>query len=137
VEPPFFAKENGYTHPRETVEGFCMFYDKNTRLCRIHSIKPETCVAGPITFDINPKTKKLEYYLKMEKICALAGRIYGLKDETLDKHLESAKKEIRKLLADIEPEALRAILKIEEPETFKVYEEENEDARRKLGHVTR
>lgn len=59
VEPPYFVKDNNYTHPRETPDGFCIFYDKSTRLCRIHDIKPETCVAGPITFDINPKTGSL------------------------------------------------------------------------------
>jgi Fe-S-cluster containining protein len=132
VERPYFVKENNYTHPRETPEGFCIFYDKKTRLCRIHGIKPETCVAGPITFDVNPVTKKLEYFLKREKICPLAGKVHKLNGETLEKHLASAKTEIRRLLADIEPEALRAILKIDEPDTFKIYEEENEDVKKKL-----
>jgi Fe-S-cluster containining protein len=130
------VSESSYTHPRETREGYCIFHDRGTRLCRIHSIKPETCVAGPITFDFNPKTKKVEYFLKMEKICPLAGRIYEAKGGTLEKHLESARREIRRLLADIEPEALKAILKIEEPDTFKIYEEDNQDARKKLGFVS-
>lgn len=133
VEQPYFVEENSYTHPRETPEGFCIFYDKRTKLCRIHSVKPETCVAGPITFDINPKTKKLEYFLKMEKICPLADKIHRLGGETLEKHLSSAKTEIRRLLADIEPEALRSILKIDEPDTFKIFEEVSEDARKKLA----
>lgn len=133
VDPPYFVKDNNYTHPRETLEGFCIFYDKKTRLCRIHTIKPETCVAGPITFDVNPKTKKLKYFLKMEKICPLAGKIHKLDGQNLERHLSSAKTEIRRLLADIEPEALRAILKIEEPDTFKIYEEENDNARKKLA----
>jgi Fe-S-cluster containining protein len=133
VEPPYFTRENQYTHPREDPEGYCIFYDKKTRLCRIHRIKPETCVAGPITFDVNPKTKKLEYYLKTDKICPLAGRIYTLKDGTLQKHLASAKREIRRLVLDIEPESLKAILKIEEPDTFKVGEEEMKKAKKKLA----
>jgi Fe-S-cluster containining protein len=132
-EPPYFTRENQYTHPREDPEGYCIFYDKETRLCRIHPIKPETCVAGPITFDVNPKTKKLEYYLKTSKICPLAGRIYTLKDGTLQKHLASAKKEIRRLVLEIEPESLKAILKIEEPDTFKVEEEEMKKAKEKLA----
>jgi hypothetical protein len=133
VEPPYFTREDQYTHPREDKEGYCVFYDKKTRLCRIHQIKPETCVAGPITFDVNPRTKKLEYFLKMEKICPLAGRIYKTKDGTLEKHLTSAKREIRRLVIDIEPESLKAILKIEEPDTFKVDEEEVEETEKKLA----
>lgn len=133
VQPPYFTRENKYTHPREDENGYCIFYNKKTRLCRIHSIKPETCVAGPITFDVNPKTKKLEYYIKMEKICPLAGRIYKMKDGTLQKHVTSAKREIRRLVLDIEPESLKAILKIEEPDTFKVDEEETKEAKDKLA----
>jgi hypothetical protein len=133
IEPPYFTTENGYTHPREDENGFCIFYDKKTRLCRIHQIKPETCVAGPITFDVNPKTKKLEYYLKMEKICPLAGKIYAVKDGTFEKHVTSAKREIRRLVHDIQPESLKAILKIEEPDTFKVDEEELKEEREKLA----
>jgi hypothetical protein len=55
----------------------------------------------------------------MEKICPLAGVLYK-NGEVLKKHLESAKKEILRLVHELEPEALRAILKIEEPETFKI-----------------
>jgi hypothetical protein len=133
IEPPYFTTENQYTHPREDQDGYCIFYDKTTRLCRIHQSKPETCVAGPITFDVNPKTKKLEYYLKMEKICPLAGRIYRLKDGTLERHVTSAKREIRRLIHDIQPESLKAILTIEEPDTFKVDEEELKQERQKLA----
>ena len=32
-------------------------------------------VAGPITFDINFKTKKVEYFLKKSEICAYAGEL--------------------------------------------------------------
>ena len=132
VKPPYFTRENQYTHPREDKDGFCVFYNKETRLCRIHQIKPETCVAGPITFDVNPKTKELEYYLKMEKICPLAGKIHKAKDGTLEKHLASAKGEIRRLVTDIEPESLKAILTIEEPDTFKVDQEELAGEKKKL-----
>ncbi|MEM3695996.1 MAG: YkgJ family cysteine cluster protein [Candidatus Bathyarchaeia archaeon] len=116
-----FAK-TAYTFPREDAEGYCIFYDRQTRKCKIHPVKPETCVAGPITFDINKQTRKIEWYLKMEKICPLAGVLHK-NGEILKKHLESAKKEVLKLVRGLEPEALRAILKIEEPETFKIDED--------------
>jgi hypothetical protein len=111
-----------YTFPREDAEGYCVFYDKQTRKCKVHPVKPETCVAGPITFDINKQTQKIEWYLKMEKICPLAGILHK-NGEILKKHLESAKKEIFRLVHGLDPEALRAILKIEEPETFKIDED--------------
>jgi hypothetical protein len=90
-------------------------------------VKPETCVAGPITFDINTKTQKIEWHLKKRTICPLAGRLYADK-ERLKKHQVLAKKEIRRLVKELDTKALRAILKIEEPETFKVGENSIEKA---------
>jgi Fe-S-cluster containining protein len=115
-----FAKTD-YVFPRENHGGYCVFCEVNTGKCLIHPVKPETCVAGPITFDINRKTGKVEYYIKMEKICQLAGIVYRNK-ELLQKHLESAKKEITKLVGWLSPGVLEAILKREEPETFKIDE---------------
>ena len=111
-----------YVFPKDDAEGYCIFYDKKTAKCLIHSVKPETCVAGPITFDINIKTRKIEWHLKMEKICPLAGVLYKNKG-VLKKHLESAKREILNLVSELDSEALKAILKIEEPELFKIGED--------------
>ncbi|MBS7646679.1 MAG: YkgJ family cysteine cluster protein [Candidatus Bathyarchaeia archaeon] len=123
IASPFVHAE--YTFPRETAEGYCIFYDKSTRKCIVHPVKPETCVAGPITFDINAKTGKIEWYLKMEKICPLAGAMY--RDRTLfEKHFETARREILRLVKELNPKALRIILKREEPDTFKINEEEIE-----------
>jgi Fe-S-cluster containining protein len=111
-----------YTFPREDAEGYCIFYDKKTRKCQVHPVKPETCVAGPITFDINKKTQKIEWHLKKEKLCLLAGKMYK-NGEALGKHLEPAKKEILRMVQQLDPKALQAILRIEEPETFKIDED--------------
>jgi Fe-S-cluster containining protein len=120
LENPF--RRLAYTFPRENTEEYCIFYDMKTKRCLVHPVKPETCVAGPITFDINTKTQKIEWYLKTEKICQVAGRLH--KDrEALQKHLKSAKEEILRLVQELDSEALKAILKIEEPETFKVDED--------------
>jgi len=118
-----FEEKKKYTFPREIEGDQCIFLDKNTKKCRIHSVKPETCVAGPITFDINAKTGKIEWFLKTEKICPLAGALYRNKSE-LQSHLESARRELLKLLQDLDAEALPTILKIEEPDTFKIGEED-------------
>jgi Fe-S-cluster containining protein len=119
LENPFM--QAAYAFPREGAEGYCIFYDKKMRRCQIHPVKPETCVAGPITFDINVKNKKIEWYLKMEKICPLAGAV-GKNEQMLKRHLESARREILRLVGELDCESLRAILKIEEPETFKISE---------------
>jgi Fe-S-cluster containining protein len=119
VDP--FVQE-AYLFPKEDAEGYCIFRDKKTKKCLIHPVKPETCVAGPITFDINKRTQKIEWHLKMEKICPLAGALYKNK-EVLRNHLKVAKKEISALVQDLDTGALEAILKIEEPETFKIAED--------------
>jgi Fe-S-cluster containining protein len=112
----------GYVFPRLMSDGYCVFHDKKTRKCVIHPVKPETCVAGPITFDINAKTGKIEWFIKMEKVCQLAGVVYEDKN-LLRKHLESAKKELMRLVTQLGIEELKVVLKKDEPETFKIGEE--------------
>lgn len=114
---PFVIQE--YVFPRETREGYCIFLDGTTKKCIIHPVKPETCVAGPITFNINSNMGKIEWFLKTEKICSLAPTIYRDK-EAFEKHLKSAKREILKLVQDLDDKALRKILTIKEPDTFKI-----------------
>ena len=65
VERPF--EKNMYSFPRETADRLCVFLNKNAKKCRIHPVKPETCAAGPVTFDINLKTGKIVWFLKTEK----------------------------------------------------------------------
>ncbi|MEM1538610.1 MAG: YkgJ family cysteine cluster protein [Candidatus Nezhaarchaeales archaeon] len=131
IEQPFIHGD--YTFPREDADGYCVFYDKKSRRCLIHPVKPETCVAGPITFDVNSASRKIEWYIKMEKICPLAGVM--LRDvELLKEHIKTAKGEILRLIRELKPEALRSILKREEPDTFKIGEDDvDEDVLRALN----
>lgn len=114
--------EEVYVFPQEDADQFCIFHNRSTQKCQIHVVKPETCVAGPITFDINKSTQKIEWYLKTEKICPLAGALYK-NNTALKSHLKSAKQEILRLLYDLSPKSLQAILKITEPNTFKISED--------------
>ena len=125
LKKPFV--QMNYTFPEEDAEDYCIFNDQKTGKCLIHAVKPETCVAGPITFDINVKTGKIEWHLKKETICPLAGRLYADK-ERLRIHQALAKKEILRLVKELDAEALKTILKIEEPETFKIGEDDVEKA---------
>lgn len=122
IEDAFEGKK-AYRFPREIEERRCCFFDRKTRKCLVHAVKPETCVAGPITFDINVNTGKIEWFMKTEKICPLAGALFRSKNE-LQRHIESAKRELLVLVHDLDGEALQAILKIEEPDTFKIGEDD-------------
>ncbi len=110
-----------YSHPVADAQGYCKFYNKETGKCRVHPIKPETCRAGPVTFDINLRTGKVEWFLKKGAICAFAQQL-RIEDDRFKGHLEVAKAEIIHLISNLDAGSLRVILKIEEPETLKIGE---------------
>jgi uncharacterized protein len=120
VEP--FAK-NDYSCPAVDEETYCKLFSKQTGKCMVHPVKPETCVSGPITFDINFKTKKVEWFLKTSELCAYAGALFKNK-AALKNHFEVAKKQITMLIKQLSADELRAIVKIDEPQTFKVGEDD-------------
>jgi len=99
----------------------------------VHPVKPETCVSGPITFDVNFKTIKIEWFLKKDSLCAFAGVLYKNQAAFKD-HFEVAKKQITQLIEELSADELRAIVKIEEPQTFKIGEDPLPlEAAKKLG----
>jgi uncharacterized protein len=114
---------NGYSYPAVDGEIYCKLFSKQTGKCIVHSVKPETCVAGPITFDINFKTKKVEWFLKTSELCAYAGVLYKNK-AAFKEHFGVAKKQITLLIKQLNADELRAIVKIDEPQTFKVGEDD-------------
>jgi uncharacterized protein len=118
-----FVVSEHYTHPAADAEEFCVLFSKKTGKCSVHPVKPETCRAGPITFDINLKTGKIEWFLKKSEICALAGILYENKGQ-FEEHFEVAKVEIMRLVCELDCVALKALLKIPEPQTFKIGENE-------------
>ena len=117
IEKPF-AKEN-YSFPSVDDLVYCLLFNKETGKCSVHSVKPETCVSGPITFDINFSTKKVEWFLKKSELCAFAGILYNDKVAFKD-HFRVARKELTQLISQLDADELLAIVKIEEPQTFKV-----------------
>jgi len=58
----------------------------------------------------------------MDRICPLAGAVHQNK-QLLQKHLASAKREALRLVAQLTSDELKAILKRDEPETFKTEED--------------
>jgi len=111
----------GYSFPVLDDLGFCIFYGNTTKRCQVHAVKPETCRAGPFTFDIDSRTGKIEWFLKQTAICAFAGELRENREQ-LEEHFKIAKKQIMKLICHLDAESLRTILRIEEPHTFKIGE---------------
>jgi uncharacterized protein len=111
-----------YSYPSVDSNGFCAFYDQGTKKCLVHPVKPETCTAGPVTFDINFDTQKVEWFLKKKELCLLAGKLCET-PEQFDVHLTEARKELMRLISALEPGSLRAVLKRDEPQTFKIGED--------------
>jgi Fe-S-cluster containining protein len=125
--------DEAYSFPAMDALGLCVFYCSGTKKCLVHPVKPETCIAGPITFDINPDTRKVKWYLKTAAICALAQALRG-NDAAFRAHFDVAKDELLRLVRELDSRALQAILKIEEPQTVKIGEDDlPNEAYGKLG----
>ncbi|AAB88950.1 MULTISPECIES: YkgJ family cysteine cluster protein [Archaeoglobus] len=108
-----------YTHPKMKENGYCVFFDEKEKKCLIHSIKPETCVAGPFTFDL--REGKIDIYLKKESICPIV-TLLRQNEGIYRKQYERAVEAIKTLVKELDERALRRILEIDEPETEKVGE---------------
>lgn len=108
---------NGYKRLKLRQDGFCILFRDGK--CSIHSFKPETCVAGPFTFDI--VDNKLQIFLKQETICPMV-RFLKADRKAYDSLFEVSVQKIMDLVAAIPPEEMAEILKIEEPETELVAE---------------
>ena len=131
IDEPF-SKE-GYSYPAVDELVFCKLFNKKTGKCSVHTVKPETCKAGPVTFSINFSTKQIEWFLKKSEICAFAGTLYSNK-AAFKSHFDVAKKELTHLILELDPEELRVIVRIEEPNTFKIGEDDlPTEVVRKLG----
>ena len=128
---PFVQEE--YSYPDVDEEIYCRLFNKSTGKCLVHPVKPETCVAGPVTFNINFCTKKVEWFLKTKELCAFAGVLFEDK-AAFKKHFEIAKQQILALITQLSADELRALMKIDEPQTFK-FAEDNlpKDVVKKLG----
>lgn len=105
-------ERNGYRYIRTRNDGTCAFW--NGGKCGIHGIKPETCRAGPFTFDV--KGDVIEIFLKFETICPIV-RLFREVPEAYDQQYALAVKSISHLVSNLKEEEIAAICRIEEPET--------------------
>jgi uncharacterized protein len=107
----------GYKRLKVKEDGFCVLFKDGH--CSVHSIKPETCVAGPFTFDV--KGSILEIYLKTEKICPMVEYLKFNRD-LYDNLFDLSVANIIKLVENIPSSELAEIVKIEEPDADLVAE---------------
>ena len=107
----------GYKRLRLKPDGFCVLFQDGK--CSIHSIKPETCVAGPFTFDMKGNT--LQIFIKRESICPMV-RFLKANRKAYDGLFETSVERIIELVNKVPAEEMAEILKIDEPETDLVAE---------------
>ena len=107
----------GYKRLRLKPDGFCVLFQDGK--CSIHSIKPETCVAGPFTFDM--KGNILQIFIKRETICPMV-RFLKANRKAFDGLFEASVERIMELVDKVPPLEMAEILKIDEPETDLVAE---------------
>ncbi|MDD2836370.1 MAG: YkgJ family cysteine cluster protein [Methanothrix sp.] len=107
----------GYKRLRLKQDGFCVLFQDGK--CSIHTFKPETCVAGPFTFDI--KDNVLQIFLKRENICPMV-RFLKANRKAYDGLFETSVEKIMHLIKNTPASEMAEILKIEEPETDLVAE---------------
>jgi Fe-S-cluster containining protein len=115
--PASAFETDGYRSIRTCPDGHCVLWKGGK--CSIHGIKPETCRAGPFTFDV--KGDVIEIFLKFESICPIV-RLLKEVPEAYNQQYAIATRNITRLVANLTEEELAVICKIEEPETEKVAE---------------
>jgi Fe-S-cluster containining protein len=97
--------------------GFCVGFRDGK--CRVQGVKPETCQAGPFTFDV--KNGMLQIFIKKERICDLVTLLKST-PSIYQEQYDLAVQNITQLVRALPPEELQSICQIEEPETDKVAE---------------
>jgi len=107
----------GYRRLKVKKNNECVLFHDDK--CSIHKIKPETCRAGPFTFDI--KGDKIEIFLKYESLCPIV-RVLKEVPEAYNQQYLNAVEHISNLVSHLCENELEAIHRIEEPLTEKVAE---------------
>jgi Fe-S-cluster containining protein len=110
-------EKQGYHRVKAGKDGLCSMLSNGK--CAIHAFKPETCIAGPFTFDVTDRT--LQIFLKHETICPLVA-ILKTNRELYDLQYERAVQNISHLVTRLPMNELAVISAIPEPDTELVAE---------------
>jgi Fe-S-cluster containining protein len=106
-----------YKRLKVKENGVCILSEQGK--CRIHSVKPETCRAGPFTFDVLGDV--IVIFLKYERICPLVTLLKEI-PEAYQQQYTMAVKSITNLVSNLTSDEIDAICCIDEPDTEKVSE---------------
>jgi Fe-S-cluster containining protein len=96
------------THPDHT----CILMKDS--MCLIHAIKPETCRAGPFTFDVDGDMIRI--FLKHASVCPVVTLLKEV-PEAYGQQFDLALKNISNLVDHLTDEEIDAINRIDEPDT--------------------
>ena len=107
----------GYLRLKVQDDGQCILMKDGK--CSIHRIKPETCRAGPFTFDVTGD--RINIYLKHERICPIVGLLKEV-PQAYRTQYERAVQNITQLVAHLPPQELEVICRIDKPDCDKVAE---------------
>jgi len=83
-------------------------------MCLIHAIKPETCRAGPFTFDVDGDMIRI--FLKHASVCPVVTLLKEV-PEAYGQQFDLALKNISNLVDHLTDEEIDAINRIDEPDT--------------------
>jgi Fe-S-cluster containining protein len=116
VEPQHIEFQ-GYKRLKLKPDGFCVLF--NNGKCSVHAVKPETCVAGPFTFDV--KGSILQIFMKKPSICPMV-EFLKIDKSAYERMFNLSVTKIMDLIDNMPAEELAVVLKIDEPETELVAE---------------
>ncbi|WP_292428074.1 YkgJ family cysteine cluster protein [Methanoregula sp.] len=102
----------GYRRLRTNPDHTCILM--NDSMCMIHAIKPETCRAGPFTFDVDGDTIRI--FLKHASICPIVTLLKEV-PEAYGQQYDLAIENITNLVAHLTDAEIDAINRIDEPDT--------------------
>jgi Fe-S-cluster containining protein len=71
----YTVKKGKYRIEMKTKDGYCIFFDKKTKKCKIHPVKPDKCKEWPL---IPAVLKNFENFKIVQQFCE------GLKELTWD-----------------------------------------------------
>ena len=116
ISPDMF-EYTGYKRLKVKENGVCILSEQGK--CGIHTVKPETCRAGPFTFDVQGDV--IVIFIKYERICPLVKLLKEI-PEAYQQQYNLAVKSITNLVSNLSCDEIDAICCIDEPDTEKVSE---------------
>ena len=107
-----FEHKEGYFRLRARKDNTCTLMVDHK--CTCHAVKPETCRAGPFTFDV--EGNRIRIFLKDASICPI---VPLLREEpaAYQAQYDRAVENITRLVAGLSDAEIEAINRIDEPET--------------------